>query len=158
MKIERISSLVGWPLAIFIARWILGLIFVMAGCYKIFERGVVPLTQRLFIDQYADTWIPTWLLWPLGLSIPFIELAAGIMLCLGLFGRYAAAAIGLLLIVTTYGHLLLEPLFDINGFTFTRLALALFVLVAPAGQDLLAIDRLALFRRRRADSGVHDRT
>lgn len=150
MNASAIERLVGWPLAIFIARWILGLIFVMAAVMKIFDRGVVPLTQKLFIDQYADSWIPEWLLWTIGLSIPFVELITGVMLCLGLFGRHAAAAIGLVLIVTTYGHLLHEPLYDIDGHTFTRLALALFVLVAPASQDLLALDQLLL--RREPDS------
>jgi uncharacterized membrane protein YphA (DoxX/SURF4 family) len=132
----------GAPIAIFIIRWILGLIFASAGYWKIFERGVFPMTEALFIRQYADTWIPTWLLWPLGVTIPFAELTAGLLLCVGLFSRYAAGALGILLIITTYGHLLLEPLFDISGHTFNRLVLVLVVLMLPSETDLWSFDRL----------------
>lgn len=142
MSERALVRMAGAPIAIFITRWILGLIFVVAGYWKIFERGVVPVTEALFIGQFSDSWIPTWLLWPLGVTIPFVELTAGLLLCAGLLSRYAASALGLLLIVTTYGHLLLEPLFDISGHTFNRLALVLAVLLLPREADLWSLDRL----------------
>ncbi|TMQ64283.1 MAG: hypothetical protein E6K79_07895, partial [Candidatus Eisenbacteria bacterium] len=63
--------------AILLARLILGLIFGMAGWGKLFQMGATQHAHRFFVDPYAATWIPTWLLWTLGLAIPYIEFAAG---------------------------------------------------------------------------------
>ena len=76
----------------------------------------------------------------LGYGIPVLELAAGLLLCIGLRTREALIAVGLLLIVTTYGHALQQPLFDIAGHTFTRLALIIFLLLAPGGSDQYSVD------------------
>ncbi len=54
--------------------------------------------------------------------------------------REALIFIGVLLIITTYGHALQQPLFDIDGHTFTRLALVVFVLLAPPGSDNFTLD------------------
>ncbi|MCG8448559.1 MAG: DoxX family protein [Pirellulales bacterium] len=129
-----------WPIAVFIVRWILGLLFLMAGYWKVFVLTPAAHAQNYFVGGFSDTWIPTWLLLALGYAIPFLELAAGLLICIGLRTREALIAVGLLLIVTTYGHALQEPLFDIAGHTFTRLALIIFLLLAPAGSDRYAID------------------
>ena len=63
--------------ALLFARLVLGLIFGMAGWGKVFTMTPAGHAHRFFVDRYADTWIPAWLLWALGLSIPFVELAAG---------------------------------------------------------------------------------
>lgn len=135
----------GWSWSLFLGRWILGLVFAMAGFWKVFELGAVEHARRFFIEGYADSWIPVWLLWTLGVAIPFVELAAGVLLCLGLRVREAAVAVAAVLIIVTYGHLLAEPLFDISGHIFTRAVLTLFVLAAPKEEDRLALD--TLFRR-----------
>lgn len=95
---------------------------------------------QYFLARYHDSWIPDWLLWALGTSIPFLELAGGIMLCIGWRLRETATVLGGLLIVTTYGHALAEPLFDIDGHTFTRLVLLLFVLLAPTEANRFSVD------------------
>lgn len=130
----------------FLARWVVGLIFAMAGFWKVFELTPVGHAQRYFLDGYADSWIPLWLLWAVGVTIPFVELLAGALLCLGFRVREAAVALALVLIVVTYGHLLAEPLFDISRHIFTRTVLVLFVLVTPPEEDRLGLD--ALLRRR----------
>ena len=129
-----------WPVAVFIVRWILGILFVMAGYWKVFVLTPAAHAQNYFVGGFSDTWIPTWLLLALGYAIPFLELVAGLLICIGLRTREALIAVGLLLIVTTYGHALQEPLFDIAGHTFTRLALIIFLLLAPAGCDRYALD------------------
>jgi len=48
--------------------------------------------------------------------------------------------VGLLLLVTTYGHAPQQPLFDISGHTFTRFALVLFILLLPIGTDQFRLD------------------
>ncbi len=131
-----------WPIAIFIVRWILGVLFLMAGYWKVFVLTPAQHAQQYFVEGFADHWIPEWLLLAFGYSIPVVEFAAGILLCLGLRTREALIALGLLLIVTTYGHALQQPLFDIDGHTFTRLALIIFLLLAPQGCDKFSADNL----------------
>lgn len=129
-----------WPIVQFIARWILGILFLMASYWKVFVLTPVGHAKQFFVESFADHWIPEWLLYLLGLSIPLLELAAGILLCVGWRVREALIALGLLLIVTTYGHALQEPFFDIDGHTFTRLALIILLLLAPAGSDKYSLD------------------
>ena len=129
-----------WSIAGFIVRWILGLLFLMAGYWKVFVLTPAVHAQQFFVEGFAETWIPVWLLQVLGFGIPFLELVAGLLLCIGLRCREALIAVGLLLIVTTYGHALQQPLFDIDGHTFTRLALIVFLLLVPAGSDHLSVD------------------
>ena len=129
-----------WPVVHFISRWTLGVLFLMAGYWKVFVLTPVQHADRFFVEAYADSWIPEWLLYALGMSIPVLELAAGILLCLGWRIREALIALGLLLVVTTYGHALTDPLFDIDGHTFTRLALIILLLLAPAGSARYSLD------------------
>ncbi len=136
-----------WPIANFIVRWILGLLFLMAGFWKVFVLTPAGHAQQFFVEGFSDSWIPTWLLQLVGYSIPFLELVAGLLICIGLRTREALVAVGLLLIVTTYGHALQQPLFDIDGHTFTRLALIIFLLLAPVGRDTYSIDQWLLARK-----------
>lgn len=129
-----------WPVVCFIVRWNVGLLFLMAGYWKVFVLTPQQHASEFFIKAYSDSWIPEFLLQGLGLGIPLLELGAGILICLGLFSRYALIAVGMLLIVTTYGHALAQPLFDIDGHTFTRLVLIVFLLLAPLGADRWSVD------------------
>src|SRR6266567_8364196 len=62
--------------ALLFARLVLGLIFFMAGVYKVFKLGPLEHARKYFLP-YADTFLPTWSLWATGVVIPFIELVAG---------------------------------------------------------------------------------
>jgi uncharacterized membrane protein YphA (DoxX/SURF4 family) len=149
---ERLDGLKGrldgmtW--ALLYARWILGLMIFMAGFYKIFELGVGEHARRFFIVGYRDSWIPEWLLWAVGMAIPFVEFAAGGMLCLGYRVRGACLAIGSILVVVTYGHLMKEPFFSITDQILPRLLLLLFILSVPPERDQSSLDVLL---KRRAD-------
>ena len=136
-----------WPIVNFIVRWILGLLFLMAGYWKVFVLTPAGHAQQFFVEGFSETWIPTWLLHLFGYSIPFLELVAGLLICIGFRTREALIAVGLLLVITTYGHSLQQPLFDIDGHTFTRLALIVFLLLAPVGNDRYSIDHLLLARK-----------
>jgi len=128
-----------WGLAGLVVRLQLGLLFLMAGWWKVFDLGASEHAQRFFVDGFSETWIPPWLLWPLGVTIPFIELAAGLLVIAGWRIRETLTVLGLLLAITTYGHALL---LDIDGHTFTRLALVVFLLVAPAAAHRYSLDHL----------------
>jgi uncharacterized membrane protein YphA (DoxX/SURF4 family) len=135
--------------AYFIVRWILGILFVVAGHWKVFELGVGQHAQQFFVAGYADSWIPAWLLLVLGTVIPYWELAAGILLLAGYRLREVLTSLGVLLMITTYGHALKEPLFDITGHTFSRLALIVFLLLLCQHKDRWSVD--GWLERRRHD-------
>lgn len=126
--------------ALLFARLVLGLIFIMAGIYKVFRLTPVGHVQKWFLP-YQDTFLPVWSLWAVGLAIPIVELLGGALLLLGWRIREALLALGTVLVVVTFGHLLKEPLYPFHEHVIPRLALVLFLLVMPAEADLLSMDR-----------------
>src|SRR5215218_5233747 len=127
--------------AILFARLVLGLIFFIAGVMKVFELGPLEHARKYFLP-FADTFLPVWSLWTVGVIIPFIELLAGAMVILGLRTRHALVALGFVLAVVTFGHLLKEPLYEFHTHVIPRLALLLFVLLMPHEDDLFSTDYL----------------
>lgn len=126
--------------AVFCARVILGLIFGMAGWHKVFVMTPAGHAATYFTGPYADSWIPMWLLYAAGVTVPVVELVAGWMLVAGFRVREAMVAVGLVLILVTYGHLLAEFLFNFTGHVIPRLALLAFVSVMPRSADRLSLD------------------
>jgi uncharacterized membrane protein YphA (DoxX/SURF4 family) len=132
--------------AMLFARIILGLIFGMAGWGKLFQMGATEHAHRYFVDPYASSWIPAWLLWSLGLSIPYVEFAAGWLVVAGLWTRPALLTLGVILAIVTYGHLLKDFLYEFHTHVIPRLGLLIFLLAMPRGDDVLSLDHL--FRHR----------
>ena len=128
--------------ALLFARGVLGLIFFMAGIYKVFQMGPIGHARKLFIEPYADTFLPAWSLWVVGTIIPVIELVAGALVMLGLRTREALVALGGILVIVTFGHLLKEPLFAFHTHVIPRLALLLFILMLPRSDDRFSLDHL----------------
>ena len=133
--------------ALLFSRLVLGLIFFMAGFWKTFELGPVGHVKRYFLP-FQDTFLPTWSLWAVGFAIPFVELIAGALVILGLWTRPALIALGCVLVIVTFGHLLHQPLYAFHEHVIPRLALVLVVLFAPAEWDRFSIDNLVRVRHR----------
>ena len=127
--------------AILFARLVLGLIFFMAGVMKVFQLGPLNHARKYFLP-YADTFLPVWSLWAMGVIIPFVELISGAMVILGLRVREALVALGFVLAVVTFGHLLKEPLYEFHTHVIPRLALLLFVLLLPRADDHFSLDHV----------------
>jgi uncharacterized membrane protein YphA (DoxX/SURF4 family) len=127
--------------AILFARLILGLIFFMAGVMKVFQLGPLNHARKYFLP-FADTFLPVWSLWAMGVVIPFVELVAGAMVILGVRVREALVALGFVLAVVTFGHLLHAPLYEFHTHVIPRLALLLFVLLIPREDDLFSLEYL----------------
>jgi uncharacterized membrane protein YphA (DoxX/SURF4 family) len=134
--------------AILFARLVLGLIFFMAGVMKVFQLGPLEHARKYFLP-FADTFLPVWSLWAVGVVIPFIELVAGGMVILGLRTREALVLLGFVLAVVTFGHLLHEPLYEFHTHVIPRLALVLFVLLMPSEDDRFSVDYLLSQRKLR---------
>ena len=132
--------------ALLFARLVLGLIFFMAGVFKVFQLGPLEHARKYFLP-YADTFLPVWSLWATGVTIPFVELIAGALVMLGLRTREALVALGFVLAIVTFGHLLTEPLYEFHTHVIPRLALLLFVLLLPREDDRFSIDYFLLRRK-----------
>ena len=135
--------------AILFARLVLGLIFFMAGVMKVFQLGPLNHARKYFLP-FVDTFLPVWSLWAMGVIIPFVELIAGAMVILGLRVREALVALGFVLAVVTFGHLLKEPLYEFHTHVIPRLALLLFILLLPHSDDYFSLDYLVW---RRSEGG-----
>ena len=137
--------------ALLFARGVLGLIFFMAGVYKVFQMGPLQHARKLFVEPYADTFLPAWSLWATGTAIPVIELLAGALVIIGLRIREALISLGFVLILVTFGHLLKEPFYEFHSHVIPRLALVLFILLLPREYDRLSVDHFLKRREKRSD-------
>jgi uncharacterized membrane protein YphA (DoxX/SURF4 family) len=133
-----------WPA--FFMRVTAGLLFGMAGVHKVFIMTPPVHARKLFLEPYQHTWIPHFLLRLLGVGIPFLELIGGWLLVAGYLRRPVGIGLGLLLLLVTYGHALLEPLFNVNSHIFPRLILLLPTLALGPEADPWSLDA-ALARR-----------
>ena len=133
-------------LAILFARAVLGLIFFMAGMYKVFQMGPVEHARKLFVEPYSKTFLPISALWAVGTIIPIIELVAGALIIIGFQTRNALVLLGFVLVIVTFGHLLKEPLYEFHTHVIPRLTLLLFVLILPREDDHFSVDYFLMRR------------
>ena len=132
--------------AVLFARLVLGLIFFMAGVWKVFQLGPLNHARKWFLP-FADTFLPVWSLWATGVTIPFVEMIAGALVIIGLRTREALVALGFVLTIVTFGHLLKEPLYEFHTHVIPRLALLLFVLMVPREHDRFSLDHIIAGRK-----------
>src|SRR5882762_11817619 len=132
--------------ALLFARLVLGLIFFMAGVWKVFQLGPLNHARKYFLP-FADTFLPVWSLWFVGATIPFIELIAGALVIIGLRTREALVALGFVLAFVPFGHLLKEPLYEFHTHVIPRLALLLFIFLLPQEDDRFSLDYLLKLRK-----------
>ena len=137
-------------MALAFARGVLGLIFFMAGVYKVFALTPAGHVHTYFLP-FRDTFLPTWALWAVGLTIPFVELAAGALVLLGWLRSAAYGALGCVLVLVTFGHLLHNALYPFHEHVIPRLALLLLLLLLPPEADPFSLDEF--LRRRRPPGG-----
>ena len=118
----------------------------MAGVWKVFQLGPLQHARKYFLP-FSDTFLPVWSLWATGVVIPFIELIGGALVILGLRTREALIALGFVLAIVTFGHLLKEPLYEFHTHVIPRLALLLFVFMLPREDDRFSADYLIRKRK-----------
>jgi putative oxidoreductase len=126
-------------LAALFPRVVLGLIFFQAGLYKVFVQTPVGHAKQWFLP-FADTFLPVWSLWAMGVTIPFVELLGGFLVLVGLWTTAGLAMLGAVLCVVTFGHLLHDPLYAFHEHVFPRLVLTVMVLALPRAWDRYSLD------------------
>ena len=81
---------------------------------------------------------------PLVLGLLFalclVPCAAFALVLVGWRTREALIALGGVLVLVTFGHLLLEPLYEFHTHVIPRTGLLLFVLMMPEGADRWSVD------------------
>lgn len=140
-ELVRPSADVDRVWAILFARLVLGLIFFMAGVMKVFQLGPLNHARKYFLP-FSETFLPVWSLWATGVIIPFVELIAGALVILGLRVREALVALGFVLAVVTFGHLLQDALYAFHTHVIPRLALLLFLFLLRHAGDRFSLDHL----------------
>ena len=128
--------------AVFLCRVVLGLIFLMAGVFKCFQMTPLGHARELFVEPYANTFLPVWSLWATGVLVPIVELVAGGLVVVGFKTRPALLSLGGVLVLVTFGHLFKEPFYEFHTHVIPRLALLTVVLLLPREEDTLSLDSL----------------
>ncbi len=90
--------------AVALGRWCFGIIFLIFGINKL--RDVSAFVENMS-KPFAQTWLPEVLVKIFGHALPFIEVTLGVLLLLGLFRAYAVFAAAVLLLILTFGQVVL---------------------------------------------------
>jgi uncharacterized membrane protein YphA (DoxX/SURF4 family) len=126
--------------AIFFTRVLLGVIFLMQGYGKIFTY-TVPKVYNLFFKDFEKTFLPKWLIWGTAYYTSYVELICGFLLIIGLFRQYACYLLAIALLIVSFGHGLMEPIWDLQH-VMPRAILLITILMAPAQWDKWHADNL----------------
>jgi uncharacterized membrane protein YphA (DoxX/SURF4 family) len=130
--------------ALFFTRALLGIIFLMQGYGKIFTY-TVPKVYNLFFKDFEKTFLPKWLIWSTAYYTSYVELIGGFLLIIGLFRQYACYIMAVDLLIVSFGHGILEPVWDLQH-VITRAILLITILLVPAQWDKWNVDGL-LFKK-----------
>jgi putative oxidoreductase len=97
----------------FFLRMLLGVIVLMQGWGKVFTWGL-PKVYDMWFKDFEKTFLPKWLIWSAAYYTSYVELIAGILLITGLFKKIALYLLAFDLLIVSYGHGLLEPIWDLQ--------------------------------------------
>lgn len=130
---------------IFFTRMLLGIIFLMQGYGKIFKYSV-PKVYDLFFKDFETTFLPKWLIWCAAFYTSYIELICGFLLITGLFRKYALYLLGIDLLIVSFGHGLMEPIWDLSH-VMPRAVLLIALLLLPQEWDRWNLDIIIKSKR-----------
>jgi thiosulfate dehydrogenase [quinone] large subunit len=134
---------VGWlsdtALAYAIFRLTFGVNIGFRGVVRITVNGLDQFSAGL-MKQFEPTWFPAFAISSFGHVIPFVEVAVGFLLIVGLFTRPALVIGGLLMTSLTFGTMYLQN-FDLAWLQLTY-AMAFFLLLASRSWNVISLDRM----------------
>jgi len=131
--------------AVLFTRALLGIILIMQGYGKIFTY-TIPVVYRMFFKDFEKTFLPNWLIWATAYYTSYVELICGFLLIAGLFRKYALYLLGTDLLIVSFGHGLLEPIWDLQH-VIPRAALLIAILVLPSQWDRWNLDNLLFVKQ-----------
>ena len=125
---------------LFFIRALLGIIFLMQGLGKIFTYGV-PNIYAMFFKDFQKTFLPNWLLWATAYYTSYVELICGFTLIIGLFKKYTLYLLAIDLLIVSFGHGLLEPIWDLQH-VIPRAILLAALFILPQEWDRWSVDNI----------------
>ena len=126
-------------IGVLLLRLLLGFTFLMQGYGKVFNWGVDNIYQSAFLPY--NKYLPEFLLQIAAYYTSYVEFIGGLLLILGLFRNYTLYALGIVLVVVTFGHGLSEPIWDMQH-VISRAVLLIPILLLPEDWDQLRLDYL----------------
>lgn len=126
-------------------RLLLGIIFLMQGFGKVFKFGMDRVYGGFFKGTYSEL-LPDFLLKITAYYTSYVELIAGFLLILGLFRNYALYALASVLVIVSFGHGLVEPIWDLSHVMY-RTILLVALLLLPQQWDVFTMDELRQRRK-----------
>ncbi len=123
-------------------RVLLGIILIMQGYGKVFTY-TIPKVYNMFFKDFEATFLPKWLICCTAYYTSYVELLCGLLLIIGLFRKYALCFIGIDLLIVSFGHGILEPIWDLQH-VIPRAILLITLLLVPQQWDQWNTDALFL--------------
>jgi len=125
---------------VFFTRALLGIIFGMQGFGKVFKY-TVPKIYDMFFKDFETTFLPKWLIGFTAYYTSYIEFICGFLLIAGLFRKITLYLLGIDLLMVSFGHGLLEPVWDLSHVAPRAILLIAFLLL-PQEWDKWALDNM----------------
>ena len=126
-------------------RVLLGIIFFFQGYGKIFTMGVSQVYDRFF-KEFESTRLPNWLILTTAYYTSYAELIGGLLLIAGLFRKQAMYLLALDLLIVSFGHGFMEPIWDLSH-VIPRAVLLAALFFLPQSWDSWNLD--ALMKKRK---------
>ncbi len=126
--------------ALLFTRGLLGIIFFMQGYGKVFTY-TAPKVYNMFFKDFEKTFLPKWLIYSTAYYTSYVELICGFLLIIGLFRKYALYLLAIDLFVVSFGHGLIEPIWDLQH-VIPRAILLITLLLVPQQWDVWHTDSL----------------
>lgn len=136
-------------IGILLIRVLLGIIFFFQGFGKVFTYGVDQVHEMFFKPSFqtampggeTDYLLPEWLTQTTAYFTSYAELICGALLVIGLFRNYSLYILGLVLLVVSFGHGLIEPIWDLSHVMY-RAILLVALLLLPGEWDKISLDSI----------------
>lgn len=137
-------------IAFLLLRIFAGSIFVVQGLYPLITKGPIVFAQKLYVEPFANSFVPSFLLWIMGFLNPFIELVGGLLLIAGYKTKWGAALLSLFLASIVFGHMLSDP-YETSGkassYVLNNLAFVIVILWMERWVNSYSIDNYILKKR-----------
>ena len=128
-------------MAVLTLRLILGFIFLMQGFGKVFTWGVENVyNMDFFYNTYKDI-LPDYVIKATAYYSSYIELIAGFLVVIGLKRNFALYLLASVLVIVTFGHGLIDPIWDLSHVMY-RTILLVTLLLLPQDWDKFSIDNM----------------
>lgn len=125
-------------------RSLLGVIFLMQGYGKVFVFGVSKV-YAMFFAAFENTFLPKWIIISTAYYTSYIEMIGGLLLIVGIFRKYIYYLLSIDLLVVSFGHGLLEPIWDLQHVMPRTILLAALFLI-PKEWDRWCLDNTVQYK------------